>query len=244
MHAAVITGCAGGIGSALCRVFRGAGYRIVGLDIRNAGPDCDAYVQTDLERLCIDEEYRRDLTTRIVAAVAGAELHVLLNNAAVQILGGSDELTAAEWRRTLDVNLLAPFLLTQGLLAQLEATRGSVINISSIHAFLTKPGFVAYATSKAALTGLTRSMAVDLGARVRVNAICPAAVATPMLLEGFKGNQAGLEALAIMHPSGRIGTPDEVANVALFLASPAAGFISGSVLWVDGGIGGRLHDPA
>jgi NAD(P)-dependent dehydrogenase (short-subunit alcohol dehydrogenase family) len=240
----VITGAAGGIGTALCRVFRSAGYRTIGVDRGAARPDCDAFIEIDLERLCADPSYRDDATRRLTVAVGGARLDVLVNNAAVQILGSSEELTAADWQRTLSVNVLAPFLLTQALLARLEAAHGSVVNVSSIHASATKPGFVAYATSKAALVGLTRSMAVDLGARIRVNAVCPAAVATPMLLEGFKGNRAALDELAGMHPAGRIGTPEEVAHAALFLASQEAGFISGAVLGVDGGIGGRLHDPA
>ena len=244
MRGAVITGAAGGIGTALCRVFRAAGYRTIGLDYGKAAADCDACVEMDLERLCVDERYRLDAIRQLIAVAGEAELHMLVNNAAVQILGASAALTAAAWHRTLNVNVLAPFLLAQALLGRLEAARGSVINIGSIHGSLTKPGFVAYATSKAALAGLTRSMAVDLGARVRVNAICPAAVATPMLLEGFKGNPAALETLAGMHPAGRIGTPEEVANAALFLASPGAAFISGAVLGVDGGIAGRLHDPA
>ena len=95
-----------------------------------------------------------------------------MNNAAVQILAPADAITFDQWRETLDTNLLAPFLLTQALLPELERGRGSVVNVASIHANLTKPGFVAYATSKAALVGLTRSLAVDLGGRVRVNAVC------------------------------------------------------------------------
>ena len=178
-----------------------------------------------------------------MAAIGASELKVLVNNAAVQILGDSAELTVASWQRTLEVNVLAPFLLTQALLQHLEHAKGSVINIASVHARLTKPGFVAYATSKAALVGLTRSMAVDLGKRVRVNAICPAAIATPMLLEGFDGNEAALEQLSSMHPVGRIGTPADVASAAIFLASDQAAFMSGAILGVDGGIGGRLHDP-
>jgi NAD(P)-dependent dehydrogenase (short-subunit alcohol dehydrogenase family) len=179
----------------------------------------------------------------LVAALERAHLGVLVNNAAVQILGRAEELSAAAWETTLRVNVTAPFLLAQALLPQLEAGAGSVVNMSSIHAAATKPGFTAYATSKAALVGLTRAMAVDLGARVRVNAICPAAIATPMLLEGFKDDPGALAALAGMHPLGRIGTPEEVAHAAVFLASPAAAFVSGAVLGVDGGIGGRLHDP-
>jgi NAD(P)-dependent dehydrogenase (short-subunit alcohol dehydrogenase family) len=143
----------------------------------------------------------------------------------------------------LNVNLVAPFLLVQALLQELENANGSVINIASIHAQVTKPEFVCYATSKTALVGLTRSMAVDLGGRVRINSICPAAVSTPMLMAGFEGKDDRFKELSRMHPLGRIGTPDEIAQVALFLASPAASFITGAAINVDGGIGSRLHDP-
>jgi len=243
MRAAVITGAAGGIGTALCRGFRDAGCRTIGIDTGKAAGGCDAWFELDLERLCTDDDYRHLGFERLSTALGDDDLHVLVNNAAVQILGGTGELTAAAWQRTLNVNLLAPFLLAQCVLGRLQAARGSIVNIASIHAALTKPGFVAYATSKAALVGMTRSMAVDIGRAVRVNAICPAAIATPMLLEGFAGNAAALTELAEMHPAGRIGTPEEVAQAAVFLASAQAGFINGAVLGIDGGINSRLHDP-
>src|SRR6186997_52469 len=140
MRAAVITGAAGGIGTALCRVFRHAGYRAIGIYLVNAGSDCDRCIEADLERFCVDEPYREESVKRLLAVLDGHDVHALVNNAAVQILGGSDDLTAAAWHRTLSVNVVAPFLLAQALLARLEAARGSIINVSSIHATLTKPG--------------------------------------------------------------------------------------------------------
>ena len=156
--------------------------------------------------------------------MGGRGVAALINNAAVQIVKPMEMLTTEDWISTLNVNLLAPFLLTQALLKELEAAAGAVINISSIHATQSKPEFAAYATSKAALNGLTRNLAVELGGRVRINAICPAAVTTPMLLEGFAGREVALDRLAQMHPAGRIGEPREVAALAFFLVSDAAGF--------------------
>jgi NAD(P)-dependent dehydrogenase (short-subunit alcohol dehydrogenase family) len=118
-----------------------------------------------------------------------------------------------------------------------------VVNIASVHAQLTKPGFAAYATSKSALVGLTRSLAVDLEGVVRVNCISPGATGTPMLVAGFEGREEALSQLGQCHPLGRIAAPEEVARVAVFLASDDASFIDGAVLDVDGGIGARLHDP-
>jgi NAD(P)-dependent dehydrogenase (short-subunit alcohol dehydrogenase family) len=118
-----------------------------------------------------------------------------------------------------------------------------VINIASIHAGLTKPGFSAYSTSKSGLVGLTRSLAVELGAKVRVNAISPAAIDTPMLRDGFSENLAGLAELERIHPGGIIGTPTEVAELAFFMARNESKFLNGSIVGLDGGISGRLHDP-
>lgn len=239
----MITGANGGIGRALCSVFKAAGHRVVALDVQEGECECDHFVPVDLQKLCLEESYRDDFLDRLRAELPPEGLHALINNAAVQRLGATGQITLADWRETLDVNLTAPFLLIQGLLGELERAGGSVVNIASVHAKATKPGFVSYATSKAALVGLTHSLAVDLGARVRVNAVCPAAVATPMLKAGFEGKDQQWRDLARMHPLGRIAEPEEVARAALFLASPQAAFVSGTALDLDGGISHRLHDP-
>lgn len=242
---AIITGAAGGIGRALCQAFAGAGYHVIASDQEALGETMTdfAYVSADLDRFCVDEHARAESLARIRDAVGGRELAVLINNAALQIVKPVEQLTVEDWSRTINVNLVAPFLLTQDLLPELEAAKGCVINVGSIHAALTKPEFCAYATSKSALGGLTRSLAVELGRRIRVNAINPAAIATPMLLEGFAGKDMALPELEDMHPVGRIGASDDVAALALFLASDAARFINGAEIGLDGGIGVRLHDP-
>ena len=240
---ALITGAAGGIGSALCAVFVEAGYGIVALDKKPCEFDVDAFVMADLGQFCREESYRTQVVAEVISALGTNELHALINNAAVQILGGVDEVTAGDLSESLDVNVTAPLLLTQGVLSCLEAAKGSIVNISSVHAGATKPGFIAYATSKAALVGLTRAMAVDLGARVRVNSLSPGATATSMLKAGFEGDPEAYAALAETAPVGRIADPREVADAALFLVSGAARFITGSCLAVDGGVGVRLHDP-
>ncbi|MCI0504636.1 MAG: SDR family oxidoreductase [Gammaproteobacteria bacterium] len=243
-RAVLITGANGGIGQALCRKFRGTGWKVIGTD-RDAtsGLDVDSYISMELGRLSRDTKYLIDRLNAIQAAIPETGLRALINNAAIQIVSPVEQLTADDWHTTLDVNLLAPFLLTQALLPELEKAKGSVINIASIHAQLTKPHFSAYATSKAALVGLTRSLAVELGSRVRVNAICPAAIATPMLVAGFDQNPGGLDELASYHPTGTIGTPDEVALAALYLADANSKFLNGAVLELNGGIAARLHDP-
>lgn len=239
---ALITGATGGIGMALCAAFGAAGYRVIACDIQAGTPPSDVFLRFDLRALCASAAEREAALNPIRAALGSDGLTVLVNNAAVQVLGVFEALTVDDWRATLDVNLLAPVLLTQALLPSLERGRGSVVNVASVHAHLTKPGFAAYATSKAALVGLTRSLAVDLGRRVRVNAVLPAATATPMLLAGI-ADAADLDALGAMHPLGRIARPEEVAAAVVYLASDAASFVTGAVLDVDGGVGARLHDP-
>jgi NAD(P)-dependent dehydrogenase (short-subunit alcohol dehydrogenase family) len=200
-------------------------------------------VGLDLRDLCRDDEARSHARDAIRVALNGVPLAAIVNNAAVQVLGSTETVGPGDWQDTLETNLVAPFFLAQMLLPELESARGSVVNIASVHAVATKPGFVCYATSKAALVGLTRAMAVDLGGRVRVNALLPAAVETAMLVEGFTASKDGLEELGRMHPIGRIAQPSEIAKAALFLASEQASFVTGAALLVDGGITARLHDP-
>jgi len=240
---AVITGAAGGIGTALCEVFRGAGYRTIGVDKTPSAPSADAFVRMDLARVCCDEAYRKARGRALMRSIGKADLSVLINNAAYQVIGELRTIGVEDLHRSFQVNVIAPYLLTQMLLGRLEHSGGAVVNIASIHARLTKPGFTCYAASKAALVGLTRSLAVELGARVRVNAISPAAIETTMLRDGFKASPQDFDRLKRMHPTGRIGNPEEVARTALFLASDRTPFLTGAVLGLDGGIGARLHDP-
>jgi NAD(P)-dependent dehydrogenase (short-subunit alcohol dehydrogenase family) len=224
-------------------VFQADGYRVIATDLDPTHDDQDAFIDIDLYRFCADPPYRTESLQGLRGAIEGPGLDVLINNAAVQVLRGTTELSYSDWQQTLNINLIAPFLLTQGLLQDLELGRGSVINIGSVHGELTKPGFVAYATSKSAIAGLTRAMAVDLGPQLRVNTISPAATSTPMLRAGFEGRSEALRALGAVHPLGRIAEPEEIARVALFVASPAASFMSGCNVPVTGGISSRLHDP-
>lgn len=242
----IITGACGGIGQALTSCFMEAGYFVVATDQRkepNEGVCYDFYLSADLEQTVNDSEYAGEIFKTIKKESPPDSIHVLVNNAAVQILGGLDELSATDWQQTINVNLLAPFIWAKGFTSELELDQGSIINISSIHARLTKKGFVAYATSKAALSGMTRALAADVEHRIRVNAIEPAAIDTTMLKDGFVGNEKGYAKLQGYHPLGRIGTANEVGRLAVFLADKSVAFIHGATLSVDGGIGGRLFDP-
>jgi NAD(P)-dependent dehydrogenase (short-subunit alcohol dehydrogenase family) len=242
----IVTGCEGSIGRAITEEFRSNGWFVVGTDrLASLSGTCDHYIEQDLVELCHSESARAEFAAKVDSILADRlRLSCLVNNAAVQIIKPTAILTLAEFQQTLDVNLVAPFVLSQMFHSDLEANSGCIVNVSSIHARLTKPGFVAYATSKSALSGLTRAMAVDLAGAIRVNGVEPAAVDTDMLREGFAHNSDGFEKLQSHHPSGRIGQPSEIARVIFILTDPGIGFLNGEVIGIDGAIGARLHDPA
>lgn len=237
----LITGVKGGIGSALALKYHEAGYRVHGLDVHESEPvNHIEYFQVDLNKFCINKEYRKQTSDVLNAQIN--QLDVLINNAAIQILGHLDQIKLNDWQRTMNVNLTAPFLLSQLFLSKLEDSKGSIINIGSIHQQQTKSNFVSYATSKSALIGLTKSLAVDLQDKVRVNAISPAAIETDMLREGFNFDESAIDELREIHPVQKIGKPEEVANLALFLSSENLGFIHGANIALDGGISSVLKD--
>lgn len=239
---ALVTGVLGGIGSAIAQYLRQNNYYVYGLDIRNDFSNVsDRHIQFDIHKYVKDASYRIRFTEIFEQVIP--RLDVLVNNAAVQRLGKLEEIRLEDWQETLNVNLTGPLLLSKLFLKRLEADGGgSIINIASIHQSLTKPAFVSYATSKSALVGLTKALAVDLAGRVRVNAISPAAIETRMLLEGFQNNAQAVDALKAVHPVQRIGTPEDVAKLVLFLAEEKTGFIHGANFQLDGGISSVLKD--
>jgi NAD(P)-dependent dehydrogenase (short-subunit alcohol dehydrogenase family) len=237
----LITGVLGGIGSGLAKAFKEHGYFVIGLDIKETPPEfCDLFLRFDLNQYCANTTYRIQMHELFNQKVL--DLDVLINNAAVQILGSLEEVQLDDWNKTFNVNLTGPFLLSQFFLTRLEKVKGSIINIASIHEQLTKKRFVAYATSKSALVGLTKSMSVDLQGKVRVNSISPAAIDTPMLREGFDNDSTKVQKLNELHPSQRIGKPAEVSKLALLLAEDGLGFINGTNIQIDGGISNVLMD--
>lgn len=241
-NAVIITGSNGGIGQALANEFKLAGYFTIGID-KEASEIADINIRIDLAHLVSNKTTRKELADEFDNALENKNLKGLINNAALQILDRFDDLTIDDFRKTMDTNLTVPFILSKLLFPRLKRSKGSIVNIGSIHAQLTKPNFVAYATSKAALQGLTQAMAVDSGDQVRVNNIQAAAINTKMLIDGFTDKPNGYERLNSFHPTGKIGEPAEVAKLALFLLSDAANFINGATLPIDGGISHRLHDP-
>ncbi|MCP3851080.1 MAG: SDR family oxidoreductase [Gammaproteobacteria bacterium] len=242
INSAIITGSAGGIGKALVSEFKKLGYFIIGIDNKESEL-VDVSIICDLAELVNSKEIELTLNIQLNDALQGKQLKVLINNAAVQILNDIENMELSDFKMTMDVNLIAPFLLSKLLFQKLKKSKGSIINIGSIHAKQTKPRFIAYATSKAALRGLTQAMAVDFCGHIRTNLIQPAAVSTEMLINGFDNNPGGFKKLEAYHPSGFIGAPKDIAKLAVFLSKDESRFINGSSIDIDGAIGVRLHDP-
>ncbi len=237
----LITGVLGGIGSQLAKTFSEKGYEVIGLDVRDMpSPWCDKFFNFDLNRYCLDNTYRHEMNSLFEREIP--ELSVLINNAAVQILSSLDEIKLDDWNHTLNVNLTGPLVLSQLFVDRLERSKGSIINIASIHQQLTKRRFLAYATSKSALVGLTKALSVDLQGKVKVNAISPAAIDTPMLRDGFNNDENKVQQLNEIHPIQRIGKPQEVSQLAYLLAEENLGFINGANINIDGGISNVLKD--
>lgn len=167
----------------------------------------------------------------------------MVNNAAFQYVSTQHSIEIDKFKQSLNVNLIAPYILTTYLSDDLEKTKGSVINISSIHARLTKPGFSFYASSKAALSMLTKSLAIDFGGKFRVNCIEPAAIDTKMLREGFNNDEEKIDDLVSFHPQNRIAKPEEIANLVVKISESGIDFLHGACIDISGGISSRLHDP-
>lgn len=243
-RAVLITGALGGIGTALVDAFVAAGWRVIATDSQAGKPTAaHAFIAADLAVLSADSDALKSFGADVRDHLKGASLSLLVNNAATQRLGTTEDVSVDDWARSMAINLTAPFRLVQEFLGDLRSSGGAVINIGSVHAQATKKGFVAYATSKAAIHGLTRALAVDLGPDVRVLCLAPAAVETDMLRAGFEGRPDDFALLAGVHPLKRVGKPEEVGRAAVAIADEPFLFATGSVVWLDGGVLSRLHDP-
>ena len=244
---AIVTGSHGSIGQAICLKLNQMGYDVLGIDNKKnvSTSDPNHFIQLDLKEIVKNSTEWQIALTSIKDWIGSRHLRLLVNNAALQIVEKTEAISRESWKDTFDVNLTAPFFLSQELIDLFCKSEGSIINISSIHARLTKPNFVAYATSKAALSGMTRAMAVDLGNRLRVNSIEPAAIHTSMLEAGFDDEltETMINEIASFHPQNKIGKPEEVAALVYALADGDFKFLHGACVDMSGGISSRLHDP-
>jgi NAD(P)-dependent dehydrogenase (short-subunit alcohol dehydrogenase family) len=192
----------------------------------------------------VADEQAVNAMLRTVAASYPA-LHVLVNNAGVNLFKGMQETTATEWNAIFAVDSTGVYLVTRAALPLLTTAQGaSVINIASVHATLTVANMTAYAAAKGAVLAMGRSLAQELGPLgIRVNTISPGFMDTPLLQSWLQAQPDPVAAMARVnsyHPLGRIGTPEDIGRLATFLASDLAGFMTGANLVLDGGLTTRL----
>jgi NAD(P)-dependent dehydrogenase (short-subunit alcohol dehydrogenase family) len=242
MPVALVTGASSGIGAAIAIEFADAGWSVMA-----AGRDEDrleevADVSDDISTWAgelIESEDCDELVADTIDEFG--QIDCLVNNAGIFIRGSIDELTDDDWRETLAINLDIPFYLSRAALPHLLNSGGNIVNIASDWGLHGGRQAAAYCASKGGLVLLTRAMARDHAADgVRVNAVCPGDVDTPMLAADAEEQEQDLEEYLAeaseQVPSGRIATPEEVAGLVVFLASDAASHITGTAIPVDGGV--------
>jgi NAD(P)-dependent dehydrogenase (short-subunit alcohol dehydrogenase family) len=245
----VVTGAGAGIGRAVAieMAREGATVVIAEIDaakgretesaIRAAGGTAVA-VATDVADPASVEALARFTIERFGA------VHALVNNAAVQVNKTVEDTTPEEWAREMAVNVGGVFLCSKYFLPHLRASRGAIVNMSSVNGYFVEPFCAGYCATKGAIIALTKAMAIDHGREgVRVNCICPGYIDAGLAEGYFQAQPDPAQARAEaggLHALGRIGRPEEVARAAIFLVSEEASFITGSALVVDGGFGSGL----
>jgi len=234
----LLTGASRGIGHATVKRFSAAGWRVITCSRHPFPENCpweagpEDHIQVDLADTGNTEEAIDEIKRRLDAN----ELHALVNNAAISPKGeggkrlGSIDTTVDVWRQVFQVNFFAPIMLARGLIEQLKATKGSVVNVTSIAGSRVHPfAGAAYATSKAALASLTREMASDFGRLgIRVNAIAPGEIDTAIL-------SPGTDKIVEQIPMQRLGTPDEIAKIIYVLCTDTSSYVNGAEIHINGG---------
>ncbi len=235
----VVTGGAKGIGAACIRLFFESGAKTIMLDVEP--PEEEIMKKTSRFFECdVSDDFQ---VKSVFEAIASQFHHVdyLINNAGIQRYGKVTEISVTDWDEVLNVNLKSAFLCTKYAIPLMGKMDGGVIiNVSSVQAFLSQDQVAAYTTSKTALLGLTRSIAVDYAPNIRCVAVCPGTVDTPMLR--WSANQSAdpesiVQECKDMHPLKRIAQPDEIASLIQYLCSEKASFITGQAIRIDGGLG-------
>ncbi len=236
MRTAIVTGGAAGIGQAAAAALTAAGLRVAVVDRdETAAPEGGLAIRADVSR---SSECARAVAEAVEAL---GRLDVLVNCAGIQRYGDVIETPDEVWDEVIAVNLSAVFWMSKHAMPHLlEAGNAAVVNVASVQAFAAQHGVAAYSASKGGIVALTKAMAVDHAPRVRVNAICPGSVDTPMLRAAaakFADDpDEAIKAWGAMHPMNRVCTPQEVGDAVVFLAGPQSSFVTGTALLVDGGL--------
>ncbi|RKN86867.1 SDR family NAD(P)-dependent oxidoreductase [Paenibacillus ginsengarvi] len=235
----IVTGGASGIGEATVRLFAQEGAKVVIADFSDRGQSVSEQLNADgndtlFVKTDVTQEEQVALMVKKTVQKYG-KLDILFANAGIAKDMPAHELTAEAWQRTIDINLTGVFLCDKYAIMQMleQGTGGAIVNCGSIHSHVGKSGVTAYASAKGGVKLMTQSVGIDYAKKgIRVNAICPGYIDTPLLAGR---SEAVNEHLIGLHPMGRLGRPEEVAKAVLFLASDDASSITGTTLLVDGG---------
>lgn len=247
---AIVTGSGMGIGKGIAQVFADEGAKLVLAEVNSEAGDAAAaelseagvevlFVPTDVS----NEESVQAMVDRTLDAFGGVD--VLVNNAGVGVYLSVLDTSSEDWDRCLDVNLKGVFLCSKYAIPHMQARGGgSIVNIASVHAVATVAGVAPYAASKGGVVALTRNMAIDYGPAIRVNAICPGWVLTPLIqgiFDSYDDPAAQQKLIEERQVMKRIGRPEDIGFAALYLSSDEASFVTGATLFVDGGLTAQLE---
>ena len=238
----IITGAAKGIGKACAEYFLNNGDNVIALDIDEKALNELNTADPKLTIFTCDVSNAKSVEKTIQKAIETVgEIDTLINNAGIQRYSTVTETSEEEWDLVMNVNLKSAFLCAKYAIPSMQKKgKGVVINVSSVQAFITQQRVAPYTTSKTAMLGLTRSIAVDYAPNIRCVAVCPGTVDTPMLRDAIKESENPekvYQECIDMHLSKRICPPEEVAALIGFLAGDNAGSITGQAFRVDGGLG-------
>jgi NAD(P)-dependent dehydrogenase (short-subunit alcohol dehydrogenase family) len=244
----LVTGAGSGIGKAAAELFAAEGAAVAVLDLReDAAQEVAGKIEADGGRAIAVAA-----SVAVAAEVQAAMDHIIgtlgrldavYNNAGCDSKGSVATATEDDWDRAMNVNGKGTFLVSQAAIPHLIAAGGgAIVNQGSVAAMVAVPNFASYCAAKGAVVALTRSMAIDLAPhKIRVNVICPGTVFTPLMepmlrARGDGDLEAGLAKTLLKYPIGRLGTPEDIARVAVFLASEDAAFMTGATIAADGGM--------
>lgn len=250
---AVVTGAGSGIGRASALAFGKEGAKVVAADIRlgTAQETVNLIREAKGEACAVETDVANPDSVRTLVEQTikvFSKVDVLLNDAAIQINKTVEDTTFEEWNKEVSINLGGVFLCSKFFLPHLRKTKGCIINMSSVNGYFVEPTCAAYCATKGGIIALTKAMAIDHGKDgIRVNCICPGYIDTGLAWEYFETQPdptAAREAASTLHALWRIGKPEEVGRVVVFLASDDASFMTGTAVVVSGGFGSGLPPAA